>query len=104
MVEAAHQFIVELSSVAAFAVAVVAVAIILTSLRKFSKGVVRDTVVYYFIQLMIIAVSMGSMAYYHVFNVDVALDIWHIGIMIALVFSIFVTYQAIRVTKMFSKL
>lgn len=101
MVEPAHVLIVQATSIWAFADSVIALGLIWWSLREFSPGIIKTAVAYLLAQTAIFAAALLFMLAYHVFDIDLAQDLWHIGALAGLVMGVVVTIQLVKIQRGF---
>lgn len=99
--EIEHLFLVQLSSILALLASIIALLEMGPSLRKFSPGRVKTAMLYLFVQTILLSLSIVFMATYHVLDIDIAMDLWHMGALLSLFIGIVVTLQIIHVCRMF---
>ena len=101
MAGAEHVFIVQASSILALFASMIALLKIGLSIRKFSPSVVKTAVLYIFIQTILLSLSIAFMATYHLFDIDIATDMWHVGALLSLLMGVAVTFQIVQVCRRF---
>lgn len=101
LIEPAHVLIVQVTSVLALLAALVAGYFLGKALPKFTPGFIKDVTGYTFVQIMIFSLAMIAMVIYHVFDMDLFQDIWHLAAGAALVLG---AYIAVKIAKLSRRL
>ncbi len=101
LIEPAHVAIVQITSVLALLAALIALYYIGKAFPKFTKGFVKTITGYKLVQIGIFAAAMVFMVIYHVWDLDLFQDLWHIAALVALAVG---AYVAIRIAVLSRKL
>ena len=104
MVEAAHVIIVQATSFFAMVSSLLAIIILGSSLPKFSQGIIKNALIYIFVQIIVLGLSHIFMLTYHIWDIEVTQDLWHIGAMVSLIIGVPITIYLIKVCKKFSNI
>ncbi len=84
MAEAAHVLVVQASSVLAMLMSFIAVYYIAKASSK-ASGAERSSLNYIQVATVLASASLIFMAAYHVFDIDVAQHIWHVGALLTMI-------------------
>ena len=100
--EPAHVLIVQASSVLALLSCLVALFFIGRSLPKFSPSMIKTAVTCSFVFVILFFIATIFMAVYHIFDIDLATDIWHIGVMLGLIVEMAMAVYVLIISRKFN--
>jgi hypothetical protein len=99
--EPAHIFIVQATSVLALLAALAALSAVARAAPRISPGYFKTAFVSILLQTITLSLALLFMAVYHIFDIDIAQDLWHVGVMAGLLLGVISTWQFIAIGRTF---
>lgn len=100
--DAEHMLIVQLTSAVALAASFIALYLMYKAQRRYTHGPVKRLMGQFTVQIALFCVALIFMLIYHVWDVDLAKDLWHYVILAAMLLGAYVYCKFVWLNKQFS--